>query len=107
MKEQAMLVYCTVPNADEAKSISRLLIRKKLAACCNVIPGIISIYRWEGEVQEENEVLLLIKTSLKKYDQVEKEIKMIHSYSIPEIIATPVVQASQAYLDWIIQMTGE
>ncbi len=107
MKEQVFVVYCTVPNADEAKSIARLLINKKLAACCNVIPGLISIYRWKGKMEEENEVLLFIKTSAKKYEQLEKEIKMIHSYSVPEIIAIPVVNASQAYLDWIIEMIGE
>ena len=107
MKEQVLLVYCTVPNADEAKSIARLLINKKLAACCNVIPGLISIYRWKGKMKEENEVLLYIKTSSRKYEQLEKEIKMIHSYSVPEIIAIPVVNASQAYLDWIIEMIGE
>ena len=106
MKEQVLLVYCAVPNTEEAKSIARLLINKKLAACCNVIPGLISIYRWEGKLEEENEVLLFIKTSSKKYEQLEKEIKMIHSYSVPEIIATPVVNASQAYLDWILEMTG-
>jgi len=102
-----IVLYCTVPNADEAKSIARLLINKKLAACCNVIPGLISIYRWKGKMEEENEVLLYIKTSSKKYEQLEKEIKMIHSYSVPEIIAIPVANASQAYLDWIIEMTGE
>jgi len=107
MKEQALLVYCTVPNVDEAKSIARLLINKKLAACCNVVPGLVSVFRWEGKMNEESEVMLLIKTSLKKYDQLEKEIKMIHSYSIPEIIATPIVNASSAYLDWILEMTGE
>ena len=74
MKEQVLLVYCTVPNADEAKSIARLLINKKLAACCNVIPGLISIYRWKGKMKEENEVLLYIKTSSRKYEQLEKEI---------------------------------
>jgi periplasmic divalent cation tolerance protein len=107
MKEQALVVYCTVPNIDEAKSIARLLINKKLAACCNVIPGLVSIYRWQGKMSEESEVLLLIKTSQKKYEQLEKEIKMIHSYSIPEIIATPIVNASSAYMDWIFEMIGE
>ena len=107
MKELALLVYCTVPNAEEAKSIARLLINKKLAACCNVVPGLISLYLWQGKLAEEKEVLLLIKTSPKKYNQLEKEIKMLHSYSVPEIIATPVVNASQAYLDWINELTGE
>ena len=107
MKEQALLVYCTVSDKDEAISISRLLVEKKLAACCNIIPGLVSIYRWNDSIEEADEVLLLIKTSLKKYEHLEKEIKMIHSYSVPEIIAVPITEASTAYLDWIIKNTGE
>ena len=107
MKEHALLVFCTIPNIDEAKSIARLLLNKKLAACCNIVPGLLSIYRWEGSIEETHEVLMLIKTSAKKYEQLEKEIKMVHSYSVPEIIGTEIVEASQAYLDWILQNTGD
>jgi periplasmic divalent cation tolerance protein len=107
MKEQAILVFCTVANIEQAKSIARLLVNKKLAACCNIIPNLISIFRWESKVEEEDEVLLLIKTAQKNYEKVEKEIKMVHSYSVPEVIATPIEHASPAYLDWVMEMTGE
>ena len=107
MKEQALLVYCTVGNITEAKKISHLLVEKRLAACCNVIPGLLSTYRWQGEIQQEDEFLLLIKTAARKYAQLEKEIKMIHSYSVPEIIAVPVADVSPAYLDWILENTGD
>jgi periplasmic divalent cation tolerance protein len=107
MKEQAILIFCTVPDNNEAKSIARLLIEKKLAACCSIMPNLVSIFSWDDAIEEANELLLLIKTSQKKYEQVEKEIKMVHSYSVPEIIATPITEASQAYLDWIFKNTGE
>ena len=107
MKEHAVIIFCTVPGNDQAKSIARLLIEKKLAACCDIIPGVVSIYNWNDAIQEEKEYLLLIKTSQKKYEQVEKEIKMVHSYSVPEIIATSITEASQAYLDWMFKNTGE
>lgn len=107
MKEQALLVYCTVGSMDEAKKISHLLVEKRLAACCNIVPGLISCYRWQGEIHQENELLLLIKTAARKYAQLEKEIKMIHSYSVPEIIAVPVSDVSPAYLDWILENTGD
>jgi len=103
MKENILLVYCTLPNSDEASTIAQTLIDKKLAACCNIIPGITSIYHWQGNVEESKETLLLIKTSQKKYDQLEKEIKMLHSYSVPEIIATKIEAGSQAYIDWVLQ----
>jgi periplasmic divalent cation tolerance protein len=103
MKESIYLVYCTVANVESAKSIARVLVNKKLAACCNIIPAVNSIYCWRGEVEESQEVLMLIKTSQKKYEQLEKEIKMIHSYSVPEIIATKLETGSAAYIDWIIE----
>jgi periplasmic divalent cation tolerance protein len=103
MKEYILLVYCTVANQDEAETIARTLIEKKVAACCNIIPSINSIYCWKGEVEESEESLMLIKTTQKKYEQLEKEIKMIHSYSVPEIIATKLETGSSAYIDWIIE----
>jgi periplasmic divalent cation tolerance protein len=103
MKESIFIVYCTVANMKAAKSIARVLVDKKLAACCNIIPAVNSIYCWKGEVAESEEVLMLIKTTQRKYEQLEKEIKMIHSYSVPEIIATKLETGSSAYIDWIIE----
>ena len=101
MIENVLLVFCTSPDFKEARNISRILVEKKLAACCNIIPKISSIYQWHGKLEESQEILILIKTTQKKYDQVEKEIKMLHSYSVPEIIATKIVTGSKAYIDWI------
>ena len=106
MKETALLVYCTLPDEASARNIARLVVSKHLAACCNIIPGVRSLYNWEGKLEETAEHLLLIKTLAKRYEQLEKEIKMIHPYTVPEIIATPLENASQAYLDWIIENVG-
>ncbi|MCK4754272.1 MAG: divalent-cation tolerance protein CutA [Calditrichia bacterium] len=103
MKESILLVYCTVSGQDEAKKIAHTLVEKNLAACCNIFPTVNSIYCWKGGVEEANESLMLIKTTQKKYEQLEKEIKMIHSYSVPEIIATKLETGSSAYVDWIIE----
>ena len=103
MKESALIVYCTVPDASTATNIAQLIVSRKLAACCNIISNIRSVYRWEGKIEEATEHLLIIKTTSKHYEQLEKEIKMIHPYSVPEIISTPVGFASRAYLDWIIE----
>ena len=103
MRETALIVYCTVPDEASARDIARLLISKKLAACCNIIPGIRSVYYWDEKLEESAEHLLLIKTLARRYEQLEKEIKMIHPYTVPEIIATPLENVSQAYLDWIIE----
>lgn len=102
MKESILLVYCTVSSKEESRSISRKLIEKKLAACCTIIPSVNSIYCWKDGIEESDESLMLIKTTQRKYEQLEKEIKMIHSYSVPEIIATKLETGSSAYIDWII-----
>jgi periplasmic divalent cation tolerance protein len=101
MDDPILLIYCTVPSKEEANKIARLLVEKKLAACCSLIPGITSVYRWQNKVEESNEVLLLIKSSARVYEQLEKEIKMIHSYTVPEIIAIEIVEGSSAYIDWV------
>ena len=103
MKDNILLVFCTVANQQEARKISNIIINKKLAACCTFIPTAVSIYSWKGNIEESSESLLLIKTAKKKYEQLEKEIKMIHSYSVPEIIATRIESGSQAYIDWIYE----
>jgi len=102
MKEKILLIYCTVAGETEAQHISRVLLAKKLAACCTIIPAVTSIFHWQGRVEEAQETLLLIKTSQKKYNQLEKEIQMLHTYEVPEIIAVNIEEASPAYVDWLI-----
>ena len=106
MDDSIIVVQCTVPTKQEAKKIARILIEKRMAACCSIIPNIHSIYHWQNEIEESEEVLVLIKTKAKLYQQLEKEIKMIHSYAVPEIISIAINGASSAYIDWIKNVTN-
>ena len=96
---------CTVGSEDNAGLIARSLVEEKLAACVNVVPKVQSIYSWKGEIVEDNELLLLIKTRGQMYTQVEARIRALHTYEVPEIIAFDITKGSKDYLDWIKTIT--
>jgi periplasmic divalent cation tolerance protein len=100
-----ILVLCTCPSLSEADAVATALIEERLAACVNRLPGIKSLYRWEGRVTHDDEILLLIKTSADLFDRLEKTIKTLHPYETPEIIAVPIVAGSAEYLRWIEEST--
>jgi periplasmic divalent cation tolerance protein len=102
----AMLVLTTLPNSDTAAEVAKKVVGEKLAACANILPALRSIYRWEGKVQDENEVLVLLKTRQPLYQRLKERILELHPYDLPEVIAIPVEQGHQAYLDWIASETG-
>ena len=91
----------TVPNIEEGKKIANILVESKLAACVNIIQNVISIYRWKGNIERENEMLLIIKTTEEKCDLVIQKVREIHSYSNPECVAFKIEKGSEKYLDWI------
>ena len=95
------LFIVTVPNIEEGKKIARSLVESRLAACVNIIKDISSVYRWKGEIQEDNEHLLLIKTTEDKTEALIQKIKAIHSYSEPECIGMKIDKGSETYLKWI------
>ena len=101
----AILVITTLSSADAAAEIARKLVGEKLAACANLVPAVRSIYRWEGKVQDENEVLVLIKTQQRHYERLKARLLELHPYEVPEVIALPVERGHQAYLDWILRET--
>lgn len=98
---QTTAVLCTCPDKQTAHSIATSLLQQKLAACVNIIPGIVSIYAWEGQIEQSEEHLLLIKTTTTAYTQVEQAIKEIHPYELPEVISVPITMGSEAYLSWV------
>ena len=100
-----MIVFVTCGSEEEALNISRALVEEQLAACVNLISPVRSIYRWEGKIWDEKEWLLIIKTQGKRFDELEKKVKSLHSYSVPEIIALPIIAGSSSYLDWLAEMT--
>jgi periplasmic divalent cation tolerance protein len=100
-----ILVLVAVGSESEATKISKVLVEKELAACVNIIPGVRSIFRWDGKVAEEQEFLLLAKSIRQVFDQLDSVVKASHSYSVPEVIAVPIQYGSQEYLTWVRAMT--
>jgi periplasmic divalent cation tolerance protein len=96
-----IVVLSTCASAEEAGRIARELVEKQLAACVSVLPGIRSVYRWKGAVQDDAEVLLVIKSSRGLFPRLQAEIEKMHSYEVPEVIAVPVVDGSERYLEWM------
>lgn len=100
-----IVIYCTVPNKKLAKSITKIIMRHKLAACVSMVDRVQSVFSWDGEICEEKEVLMMIKTRRANYGKIKLVIEDMHTYSVPEIIALPIVDCSEDYLKWLIKET--
>lgn len=103
--EDIRLLYCTCPDADTAQRIARTLVEQRLAACVNIVPGLRSLYRWQGEIHDDSECLLLIKTCASRIAPLTEAIRQLHPYELPEVIAVPVIAGLAPYLDWIRDST--
>ncbi|MEW6325009.1 MAG: divalent-cation tolerance protein CutA [Nitrospirota bacterium] len=103
--EASIVVFVTAPSAESARAIARRLVDAQLAACVNVIGSVESIYRWQGQRCEEPEWLLIIKSRAALFDRLTAEVKAVHSYSVPEVIALPIVAGSEEYLRWLREST--
>ncbi len=99
-----LVVYVTTNSFDNARNISRILVSEKLAACCTIIHNVLSIYHWQGTIDESMEYLLMIKTSTEKRDLIEQRISEIHPYDVPEIIALNMNSVSAPYMAWLKQV---
>ena len=95
------LIYTTTSNKEEAQKIGVTLVKERLAACSNIITNMNSIYWWEGEIERDTEAILLLKTLEEKVEKVISRVKEIHSYDNPCIIALPVLNVSDSYLNWL------
>jgi periplasmic divalent cation tolerance protein len=105
MESEPIIVLVACGSEEEALKISRSLVEERLAACVSLISPVRSIYRWEGKIWDEKEWLLVIKTERKRFKEVEAKVKSLHSYSVPEIIALPIIEGSSSYLEWLSEMT--
>jgi periplasmic divalent cation tolerance protein len=99
------IVLCTLPNPEKAAEIAKVLVEEQLAACVNLVPGVVSIYRWKGELCNDTETLAVIKTSDERYAPLARRITELHPYEVPEIIALPIVEGHAPYLAWILEST--
>jgi periplasmic divalent cation tolerance protein len=96
-----ILILTTVDSLELARSIASALVENKEAACVNIVPGIRSIYRWQGKLCDDAELLLLIKSSSDRFEAVRSRIRQLHTYEVPEVISLPVVAGDQSYLRWL------
>lgn len=100
-----IVVLVTVSSKEEANKIARGLLEEKLAACVNIVEGLESRFWWQGKIDSAKEALLIIKTRKALFNKLAKKVKSLHSYTVPEIIAFPIISGSKAYLDWINDCT--
>jgi len=99
--EDAILVFLTAANKDEALRLAEMLVESHLAACVQILPGIESIYRWQGKVDRQAEVLLIAKTMRSSFEDLEREVRALHGYETPEIVAVSLEAGSGPYLEWL------
>lgn len=98
---EPVVVYITASSEEEAAEISRALVEERLAGCVNIVRGIRSIYSWEGRVEDEAEVLMIVKSRRALFERLSQRVKELHSYTVPEVIALPVMEGSADYLSWL------
>jgi periplasmic divalent cation tolerance protein len=104
--DQLIVILCTVPDEATAEKISKGLVEERLAACVNAIPGVKSFYRWQGKVEADTEMQLVIKTRSERFDELAAWISQNHPYEVPEIVAIPAARVSNAYLAWAVEQTS-
>ena len=103
---QLVVILCTVPDEATAEKLATGLVEGRLAACVNAVPGVKSFYRWQGKIEAETEIQLLIKTRSERFDELAAWISENHPYEVPEIVAIPADRVSAAYLAWAVEQTS-
>ena len=101
-----IIVLITAQKEEEAAEIAKDIVAKKLAACVNIVRGVRSIYRWRGKTEDEEEVLLVVKSRLTLFPDLMQRVKELHRYTVPEIIALPIMEGAEEYLGWLKEETG-
>jgi len=99
--EDPIVVFLTAASGEEATRLADLLVGAHLAACVQILPEMESVYRWQGQIERQSEILLIAKTTRGKFAELEREVRALHSYETPEIVAVPIIIGSQPYLDWL------
>jgi len=99
--DEPMVVFMTASSKDEARQLAEMLVEQRLAACVQIIPELESVYRWQGKIERQAEVLLIAKTVSGKFAELETQVRAVHSYETPEIVAFPLTDGSRPYLEWL------
>jgi periplasmic divalent cation tolerance protein len=98
---EPIVVFLTAANGEEAARLADMLVGANLAACVQILPEIESVYRWQGGIERQAEILLIAKTSRSKFEDLDREVRALHSYDTPEIVAIPILAGSARYLRWL------
>lgn len=106
MENDCVMVWSTISAAADSSTLASTLVSERLAACVNVLPAMESTYRWKGNVETDRERQVIIKTTAARVPQLEKRLRQLHEYEVPELIVVPIIGGSHAYLDWIRESTG-
>ena len=106
MENDCVMVWSTISAAADSATLASTLVSERLAACVNVLPAMESTYRWKGNVETDRERQVVIKTTAARVSQLEKRLRQLHEYEVPELIVLPIVGGSHAYLEWIRESTG-
>jgi periplasmic divalent cation tolerance protein len=104
-REPAIVIFVTTSSPAEAEKIGRALVNERLVACANIVSRVRSIYRWQGKICDEHEALMVLKSRSAKIQKIIRRVKSLHSYTVPEIIALPILAGSKEYLRWIREVT--
>ena len=102
MAEEVLIVFTTWPDADTARAAARQLVEERLIACANLLPGVESIYSWKGAIETGSEVLVLMKSAIGRYCELESRIRALHPYEVPEIVCLRAEDGLPAYLQWVV-----
>jgi periplasmic divalent cation tolerance protein len=97
------IILVSAPTPGEARAIARALVEERLAACCSIVPGVTSVYRWEQRIEETPECLLICKGLTGRFEELEARIRELHSYVVPEIVMLPIAAGSAPYLEWLVE----
>jgi len=103
--QRAVFVYTTFPSIVEAEQVGRALVERRLCACVNILPGMVSFYHWQGAVERGDEVVMIVKTRAALSERVGTAIKEMHSYAVPAILVIPLESVDQPYLEWLMAET--
>ncbi len=104
-QSEPIVIYITAPGEEEAAGLARALVEAKLAACVNIITNVRSIYSWQGNIEDDREHLMIVKTQRHLFDRLAEKVREMHSYDVPEIVALPIVEGSPDYLKWLQEST--